>query len=129
MNNFMMTRSAAEFWSKQLNQPFTWGKDISHYVNGRYVTYTELLELRKKRQAEHLKQVTEPEPPARRAAQIWVFHVSGFFYGGWHLYLRVIGKDEWLKNHNSLLVMSIIRAFPCGFLPEIADMAGTTNLG
>lgn len=109
----IMDRSFAE--SNGLN----WPKEVASIVNGHVVTYADLLQERKERQARHLEMILGFNGPSRRAAHVWTFFVPGWLYGGWHLYLRTLKQDWWLRadSINQELIFEIRRLFPCGLLP------------
>ncbi len=106
----IMHRSFADFMG------FNWPPEIAYKVDGIPVTYKELKAERVKEQAEHLEYILRNTSPVKRAAYIWVFFNPHFPYEGWHLYLRTIKDDWWIRDCDEL-ALSIMRMFPCGLLP------------
>lgn len=112
----IINRSAIEHWSAFFGNPVKWPSDWAYTVDGKPVTYTDIREERKREQSAHLSRILAPRNAVRRAAQVWVFFVPGWLYGGWHLYVRTLQDEKWLWEGDPL-AMSIMRQFPCGLLP------------
>lgn len=106
----MMKRSFADAMG------FQWPKELACIVNGRKVTWDEIRQMRRDRQARHLATVLRIDGPVRRAAFVWTFFVPGVIYGGWHLYLRTVTDSWWIRASNGI-ALEIMRTFPCGLLP------------
>lgn len=87
-----------------------------HKINGRRVTYAELRENRKRKQAEHLARIVAVRGPVRHAAHVWTFYVPGMIYGGWHLYIRT-HEDRWWLRKPEAIALEIMRLYPCGLFP------------
>ena len=110
----VMTRSFAD------SMGFNWPPEWASLVDGKPVTFAELKAARIERQKAHMDLITDDGIPLRRAAHIWTFFVPGWIYGGWHLYIRTIKNDWWIKNRYSgdwELIERIMKQFPCGLLP------------
>lgn len=55
-----------------------------------YITWAEVMELRRKRQAERLDHIRRNEVTGRRAVRVEVFYNPHWMYQGWHTYLHGI---------------------------------------
>jgi len=114
-----MNRSAAEYWG------LNWPKDIAVMEpSGRggpcYVTWAEILERRRKWQAERLaRKRTVPEPRVR-PCYVWVFHNPSWLYQGWWCYVVTL-RDRIAVNFrtfHSQLAMSLMAEIPVGVVPD-----------
>lgn len=110
--------------------PFkNWPKDLAYVICSggppQRVTWADLKAARIARQKSHLERVLCVDPPQRQAAYLWSFFVSGFIYGGWHLYIRTLTESYWISRNfgssrycrDSEMILEIMAAFPCGLLP------------
>lgn len=95
-----------------------WTK-TAYIVNGKTITYADLKADRIERQKRHLGLILDNGIPLRRAAHIWVFFVPGWIYGGWHLYIRTINRQWWIRRSfgDEKIIERLMKQFPCGLLP------------
>ena len=115
---FVMLRSFAEQWG------LAWPDDAAMKEGGprgvRYVTWAELLDRRRERQAKRLAGIPRWPEPAVVPCYVWTFYNNFFPYGGWHCYLVSrhfrIGVDPSCLCYRDL-AESIMRAVPAGHLP------------
>ena len=118
---FLMTRSAADFWGLH------WPPEVASCVgNGRerrYVTWDEVMESRRCRQAERLAEKYRVEPPRIQPCYVWVFFVPPPLYAGWWCYVRTLRECRGVNFPGFMpgLATSIMREFPCGLLPVIEN--------
>ena len=118
----IITRSAAEYWAKMRGKTCEWPKDWRYVADGKPVTLADIRARRRREQAEHLARMLKGcYRWGRKPAQVWVFFVPGFIYGGWHLYVRTFRNAVWVREGNSRLAQSVMRQLPCGCLPGVAD--------
>ncbi len=84
------------------------------------VTWQEVMERRRKRQAKLLKMIRYPKEPPVVPCYVWVFHNRRtFIYGGWWCYVITRRFEIEITDSPSYdpLKQSIMRAVPLGFLP------------
>jgi hypothetical protein len=88
----------------------------------RFVTWAEILDKRRKRQAEHLQRILFVPPPREGVVPcyVWVFFNPGFIYYGWYCYVITRQGDHAVnfRGFDSILALSIMRAIPLGMLPS-----------
>ncbi len=109
---------------------------IGNGRNGvKFVTYADLLEARKAKQARHLRWV-ESVPCARRAGFVWTFWtpgLGGFAFRGWWAYIRTLDGDTALnfRGLETELISQAMCMFPCGVLPvpEVQETGTRADLG
>jgi len=96
-----------------------WTK-TAYIVNGQPISYAELKANRIAKQKRRQSLILDDDIPLRRAAHIWTFYVRGPFYGGWHLYIRTLKDQWWIRGKDGddwVLIDQIMQQFPCGLLP------------
>lgn len=114
LSNMVMFRSFAE------HMGFNWPKDWAMLRNRGPVTWAQVMEERRKRQADRLEQIRFNRSPCVLPAQVWTFRVpnSAVIYIGWHLYVRTFRDEWWVKGAGvDGVALDIMRSFPCDLLP------------
>lgn len=88
------------------------------------VTWDEIMERRRLRQAEIMERRLRPAEPTVLPCYVWTFFISGFPFGGWHCYIvtRRFGDISLSfyrrrPSHYMEVAEQVMRAFPCGLLP------------
>jgi|TARA_Y100000034_G_scaffold19171_1_gene21460 hypothetical protein len=125
----MMPRSAAIHWGHK------WPSDVAVKVNGKFVTWQEVHDKRRQRQAETIRRIRQPEPPKVIPCYIWTFYNDTVIYGGWYCYLCTLrdGSDfsgkfgvEWSDQAAQLMQAVNVGLFPIeanweAWMTEIAN--------
>ena len=113
MMNSIMNRSFAQ------HMGFKWRSDVACLVNGKAVTWREVHDRRRERQARILEWKRRVPEPLIAPCYLWTFFNSGFIYYGWYCYVVTL-HDEIAVNFrgfNEHLARSIMEAVPVGMLP------------
>jgi hypothetical protein len=91
------------------------------YAGGRarFVSWAEVHEDRRQRQAQRLAEIRLSSKPDWQPAYVWTFFIPGWLYHGWHCYVVT-----WRNRHDPLgvtfrnfreeLALSIMQAVPLG---------------
>lgn len=116
MTPFVMRRSFAE------QMGIAWPADAAMKVGGlrgvRFVTWSEVLDQRRQRQAERLATIREAPEPEVVPCFIWTFFIPGWLYSGWHCYLISRHFEIGVAPEaNRELTENLIRAVPMGQRP------------
>lgn len=114
-----MNRSAAEHWG------LNWPKDIavmepSCHGESRYVTWAEVLDRRRKWQAERLAEIRIVPEPRVQPCYVWVFYNPIWIYMGWWCYV-VTRRGQVAVNFQTFhtqLAMSLMAEIPVGVFPD-----------
>lgn len=94
-------------------------KVFDHAHRARSVTWAEVMQTRREKQARRLEDILRPEQPPIQPCYVWTFYVPGFIYGGWWCYVITL-RDQIAVNFRGFdkkLAESIMRAAPLGLLP------------
>lgn len=111
---------------------FKWPKDIACVVNGKPVTWAQVHEARRKRQAERLERIRLAEEPIVVPAYVWTFFNKQFIaYYGWYCYVVTRNRQSFggptstiavnFRGFNTELALSIMQAVPMGLLPSVEN--------
>lgn len=96
--------------------------DVVYVVNGRPVTRTDILDAKRARQRRILDNIRRNWEPISKPCFVWTFFNKGFLFGGWHLYIKTIDHSWGIgSRHHAQLILPIMRLFPCGYLPVMAN--------
>ena len=118
--SFVMMRSFADAMGMK------WPKNAAMKVGDyrspqgfRFVTWAELHEERRTRQAKILKRIRRPPEPFVVPCFVWTFFVPGFIYYGWHCYIvtRTFEVGVTFRDFDEKLAESVMKAVPMGMLP------------
>jgi hypothetical protein len=93
--------------------------DVVAVIHGEVITKADVLETKRRRQREHLAQLRHCRKPIIKPCFVWTFKVEYWAYHGWHLYIRTLKHDWWLRDQWSdrKIILKIMSLFPCGLLP------------
>lgn len=121
----IMDRKAAEFWAGVV-----WPKDIAMKVDDKFITWQEIHDKRRERQAVRLEDIYLPEPPPYVPCYAWVFHNKWSFpYGGWYCYI-ITRREQVAVNFRGFresLAMSLMKEIPL-VLPLVDNFYQWMNL-
>ena len=102
-------------------------KEVSQGRFGSYrlepITWAEVHQARRERQAERLEQIRMPAAPEWQPVQVWAFFIPGWLFGGWWCYLRthkrqISGSGPKGNVHeDSRLALELMREIPLGVFP------------
>ena len=115
----IIMRSALVAWGR------TPPRELHSIVDGKIVTWSDIMATRRKQQAERLDRIRAIHTPVKRAGYIWIFYqpgLFGFVYKGWWAYLRRLGVEGYQLrfgrfDRDDTLLLSIMEHYPCGVLP------------
>lgn len=113
----IMNRSFAEHMGVH------WPKHIAQLVDGKPVTFAELLDRKREWQAERLRRkLFNWNAQETRAAYLWTFYQPGLFgfaYMGWWAYIRTLNNSYKIspRDIGRPFALSVMSQFPCGVLP------------
>jgi len=101
--------------------------DVVLVSNGRPITKGDILNAKRRKQVRRLEHIRANYEPVTKPCFVWVFHVPGFLFHGWHLYVKTLKKD-WCINlrnadGNEKMALKIMSLFPCGYSPEIENFS------
>ena len=84
-----------------------------------YVTWDEIMERRRRRQAERMERIRRPAEPAMLPCYVWTFFNKSDFYYGWYCYVVTQHFQDAVnfRGFDEPLAMSIMMEIPLGFLP------------
>ena len=110
------TRSAIIHWRSMLGNPEPVTPDLAFVVDGRVVTWGEVHENRRKRQAERLRRIREAYWPDR-AYRLTVAYFDMPLMGGWQamindLHGRHSLHSAWIDRDRRYLVSQLMALFP-----------------
>lgn len=106
----IMTRKAVEYWGNRIPPP-----DLAYIVDGRVVTWAEVLENRWQHQRAILARKREPAE-SWRAVYIHVAHYGSGLMGGWQAMLYWIGGHCWIDRDGKSFKDQLMRVYPLGLL-------------
>jgi len=117
-----MNRKAAMHWG------LNWPPDIacmepSRMGGNRYVTWTEVHDRQRKRQAERLADIRRIPVPQIQPCYVWTFYNDTWLYGGWYCYV-VTRHQHNAVNFQGLdkkLAISLMTEIAVGVLPDAAN--------
>ncbi len=114
----IMSRSAMVFWGKDPSPEVAYITRPHVGVRWQVVTWDEVMDVKRKRQAKILEHKRDPGRQ-RRPWMVWVFYNYTFIYGGWHCYLtRYDERGTWLSRPSQELMRLFPLVLPLG---EIRD--------
>lgn len=100
-----------------------WPKHIAQIVDGKPVTFAELLDRKRERQGERLtRKLFDWNGEETRAAYLWTFYqpgLFGFVYMGWWAYIRTLNDSYQIsvRDIGCDFALSVMAQFPCGVIP------------
>lgn len=97
---------------------------VSDYRGRREVTWREVMEERRERQAEDLEWNRRESEPAYAPCYVWVFDNGPIIpYGGWWCYIvtRHESRAVNFRGFNARLAASLMKNVPCGLQPSLMD--------
>lgn len=109
----LFTRSAVEYYSKGPVRPDLAFLEIDTRGDRHVITWDQVMEARRKRQAEQLRR--KREVAAVRAYKLWVAYFDQDLMGGWQAMLedwRGRGYDIWIDRDRDWLKPKLMKAFP-----------------
>ena len=98
--------------------------NVAYLTRGRWnkmvqVTWDEVMDDRRKRQAERLQRIRQVPEPAVVPCYVWTFFNSSFIYHGWYCYVvsRHFDMSINFRGFRQDLALSIMSEIPLGFFP------------
>jgi hypothetical protein len=102
----IVSRSGAKHWAGRLLPP-----DVAYIVNGVPVTWSQVMENRRRRQAEILRRKRHVEE--WRAVKLWVAYFDQSLMGGWHAFLDGISRWRvWIDRDRPWCRKALMDLFP-----------------
>ncbi len=105
----IITRKGLEHWSGRKVPP-----ELALMVDGKIVTWTEVMQNRRARQARILAAKRHFEP--LRAVVLEVANYGCGLMGGWQTMLYWIGGSCWVERDGNYYQSRLMEIFPCGLL-------------
>lgn len=101
----IFTRKALEFWSsKKLRS------DVAMVIDGRVVTWKQVMDCRRERQRLILARKRESE--SCHAVRVTVAHYGDWLMGGWQTMLNWIGGSCWVERDGKWFTDQLMALYP-----------------
>ena len=114
----IMDRSAMVFWGHNPPPEVAYITRPHVGVPWTVVSWDEVMDAKRKRQAEILEHKRDPGRQ-RRPWMVWVFYNDTFIYGGWHCYLnRYDENGKWLMKPSQELMRLFPLVLPIGSIDD-----------
>lgn len=100
--------------------------DVIFVINGLPITKTDILNVKRERQARQLALKRRTYEPITRPCFVWTFWTNGLgetgFFRGWWLYIKTL-HESWIidPRYRTDLTLKVMRLYPCGYLPMIEN--------